>query len=238
MRDGATAVVPAGEPLLDPWLRDELHVVTFGPGGDVSSCAGHGAGRARTVLAGSERIELELPFTSAHNLLNTLAAVAAARAVGVTPAAGGRALLGAARRARRARRRRARHQRLLQRQPAVDARRPGRPRPAGARAAPRRRARRHARAGARRASRTTATSARCAATAGVDVLVTVGPRAAEMGARFDGEVHAVADAAAAARLARDLVEPGDVVLVKGSRGVGLEVVAEPLAAAAIPGGTA
>jgi UDP-N-acetylmuramoyl-tripeptide--D-alanyl-D-alanine ligase len=68
-----------------------------------------------------------------------------------------------------------------------------------------------------------------AASSRVDVLVTVGPLAAEMAARFEGEVHAVADAAAAARLARDLVSPGDVVLVKGSRGVGLEVVAEALA---------
>ena len=48
--------------------------------------------------------------------------------------------------------------------------------------------------------------------------------------RFDGEAHAVADAAAAAALARELVRPGDVVLVKASRGVGLEVVAEALAA--------
>ena len=47
---------------------------------------------------------------------------------------------------------------------------------------------------------------------------------------FDGEAHAVADAAAAAALARELVRPGDVVLVKASRGVGLEVVAEALAA--------
>ena len=37
------------------------------------------------MLAGDERIELELPFASRHNLTNTLAAVAAARAVGVTP---------------------------------------------------------------------------------------------------------------------------------------------------------
>jgi UDP-N-acetylmuramyl pentapeptide synthase len=37
------------------------------------------------------------------------------------------------------------------------------------------------------------------------------------------------DAAAAAALASELVGPGDVVLVKASRGVGLEVVAEALA---------
>jgi UDP-N-acetylmuramoyl-tripeptide--D-alanyl-D-alanine ligase len=47
--------------------------------------------------------------------------------------------------------------------------------------------------------------------------------------RYDGEAHAVADAAEAAALARELVRPGDVVLVKASRGVGLEVVAEALA---------
>ena len=33
--DGATAVVPSDEPLLEPWLREALKVVTFGPGGDV-----------------------------------------------------------------------------------------------------------------------------------------------------------------------------------------------------------
>jgi len=43
-----------------------------------------------------------------------------------------------------------------------------------------------------------------------------------------GEARAVADARAAAALARDLIAPGDLVLVKGSRGVGLEVVAEAL----------
>ena len=32
---GATAVIPAGEGLLDPHLRDDLEIVTFGEGGDV-----------------------------------------------------------------------------------------------------------------------------------------------------------------------------------------------------------
>jgi UDP-N-acetylmuramoyl-tripeptide--D-alanyl-D-alanine ligase len=71
-----------------------------------------------------------------------------------------------------------------------------------------------------------------AAAAGVDVLVTVGPLAARIRARFGGELHAVDDAAAAAALVPELVAPGDTVLVKGSRGVGLEVVAEGLRAAA------
>ena len=64
--------------------------------------------------------------------------------------------------------------------------------------------------------------------AGVDLLVTVGPRAVAMLDAFDGESYAVADAQEAAALAGELVEPGDVMLVKGSRGVGLEVVAEAL----------
>jgi UDP-N-acetylmuramyl pentapeptide synthase len=46
---------------------------------------------------------------------------------------------------------------------------------------------------------------------------------------FPGESFAVPDAAAAAELADSLVASGDLVLVKGSRGVGLEVVAEALA---------
>jgi UDP-N-acetylmuramyl pentapeptide synthase len=59
--------------------------------------------------------------------------------------------------------------------------------------------------------------------AGVELLVTVGPRAVAM----TGD-HAVADAAEAAALLPELLAPGDTVLVKGSRGVGLEVVARAL----------
>jgi UDP-N-acetylmuramyl pentapeptide synthase len=64
-----------------------------------------------------------------------------------------------------------------------------------------------------------------ARSAGVDLLVTVGPRAAAM----QGD-HAVADAAEAAAIVPELLEGGDTVLVKASRGVGLEVVAESLLA--------
>ena len=35
MAAGCTGVVPSDEPLLEPWLRDDLEIVTFGPGGDV-----------------------------------------------------------------------------------------------------------------------------------------------------------------------------------------------------------
>ena len=46
---------------------------------------------------------------------------------------------------------------------------------------------------------------RHAAARGVDVLVTVGPLAAAMADRFDGEVHPVADAADAAALLPELL---------------------------------
>jgi UDP-N-acetylmuramyl pentapeptide synthase len=67
---------------------------------------------------------------------------------------------------------------------------------------------------------------------GVDVLVTVGRLAAAIGDRFDGETYPVADAGEAAALVPELLAPGDVVLIKGSRGVGLELVTEALVAAA------
>jgi UDP-N-acetylmuramoyl-tripeptide--D-alanyl-D-alanine ligase len=75
-----------------------------------------------------------------------------------------------------------------------------------------------------------------AAHMGIELLVTVGPLAAEMGAGFGGQVRAVPDARAAAQALPALLREGDTVLVKGSRGVGLELVAQALSgAAAAPG---
>jgi UDP-N-acetylmuramoyl-tripeptide--D-alanyl-D-alanine ligase len=74
-----------------------------------------------------------------------------------------------------------------------------------------------------------------AAALGLDVLVGVGAggeaiaRAARAGV---GTVHAVADAAEAVRLVAPMVRRGDAVLVKGSRALGLERVAESLVTAA------
>ena len=67
---------------------------------------------------------------------------------------------------------------------------------------------------------------------GVDVLITVGPRAAAMCDAFGGEAHCVADAGEAAALATELIQAGDVILVKASRGVGLELVCDALSAGA------
>jgi UDP-N-acetylmuramoyl-tripeptide--D-alanyl-D-alanine ligase len=62
-----------------------------------------------------------------------------------------------------------------------------------------------------------------AQTAGLDVVIGVGRLA-----RDYGPTHWVADADQAAELLGELLEPGDVVLVKGSRSVGLERVAQNL----------
>ena len=86
LHPGATCVVPEGEELLADHLRDDLETVTFGEGGDVQLVAFED-GRA-SISARGEEVVLELPFSESYNVHNTLAAVAAARAIGVRP--GGR----------------------------------------------------------------------------------------------------------------------------------------------------
>ena len=77
-------VVPAGERLLADHLRGELETITFGHGGDVELLS-FKAGRAE-IAARGEALTLELAYDQPHNLVNTLAAVAAACALGVRPA--------------------------------------------------------------------------------------------------------------------------------------------------------
>ena len=239
MEAGCTGVVPSDEPLLEPWLRDDLEIVTFGPGGDVyfegSSLKGGVIPDAppthHVVIAGGERIELDLPFDQEHNMLNALAAVAAARAIGVTPSGaidvhfsamrGERVALGIG---------------ALVINDCYNAN------PLSMRAALDDLASQHAEGrrvavlgdmlelGPAEREHHREIGA-YAASAGVDLLVTVGPRATAMLDEFDGDSHAVLNAGEAAALLPELVLPGDVVLVKGSRGVGLEVVTEALQAA-------
>lgn len=280
LTSGATAVIPADEPLLAPYLRDEIHTVTFGPNGSVQLAERRDDGQvvivdatpagalfAGSASAGRERAEepveivLRPSFEQEHNLRNLLSAVAAARALGVTPAG-----VVAPRFSRM------RGERIelpgkvvmiedcynanpMSMRAAIDdlastaavrmsTRSQGHASsPAGARAlaqeqenaSPRTRKvavlgdmlelgpderSYHQQIGA------------YARTRGVDVLVAVGPRAAEMAGAFEGsgQAHRVADADAAAELLRRVLEPGDTVLVKGSRGVGLERVGEALRA--------
>jgi len=64
---------------------------------------------------------------------------------------------------------------------------------------------------------------------GVDVVIGVG----ELARAYDGDVW-VATADEAVPVVRELVQPGDAVLVKGSRAIGLERVAEALVGVAAP----
>ena len=214
LRPGGTAIVPAGEPLLDAHRRDDVTTVTFGPGGDVADLG-----------------DLQLPFSSAHMRVNALAALAAARAVGVEPHGRVEVALSELR-----------GQRIELPGPILVVNDCYNANPMSMRAAlddldATARGRKVAILGdmlelgpdEARFHREAGEHAR---RAGVDVLVTVGPRAAAMAGAFGGETHAAADAAEAAALALHLLAPGDTVLVKGSRGVGLELVAEALAAKA------
>ena len=218
LKPGATAVLPADEPLLDAHLRDDLHTVTFGPGGDV------------TALPDG----LELPFSSRHMRLNALAALAATRAAGVEPAKG---LLDVRLSALRG-------QRIELPGPVLVIDDCYNANPMSMRAALDDLAASGPPSGRRVAvlgdmlelgpqeQRFHAEIGDYATRRGIDVLVTVGPRAVAMAGSFRGLLYVTADAAAATQQLREIVAPGDTVLVKGSRGIGLEVVARGLQATA------
>jgi UDP-N-acetylmuramoyl-tripeptide--D-alanyl-D-alanine ligase len=229
LKPGGTAITPAGERLLEPHRRADVNTVSFGPGGDVRLVGETSS--AVQIDAQGERIELQVPFTQAHLRLNLLAAVAAARAVGVTPSGRVEVSFSAGRGQR--------------------TELPGgvtiiddcyNANPMSMRAALDDLA---ATASLRDGARTVAVLGDMlelgphersyhvqigehAAAAGVELLVTVGPLAVAMADGFDGEVQCVADASEAAALVPELLAPGDVVLVKASRGVGLELVCEAL----------
>jgi UDP-N-acetylmuramoyl-tripeptide--D-alanyl-D-alanine ligase len=226
-----TAVIPAGERLLEPHIRADVTTVTFGPGGDVRQT--HADGDHMTIDAQGTRIDLEVPFTQAHLRSNLLAAVAAARAVGVTPTGRVELALSAGR-----------GQRYITPSEVTVIDDCYNANPISMRAAlDDLKATADAAAGARRVAvlgdmlelgsqerEFHAQLGEQAAAAGVDVLVTVGPLAASIADRFGGETHALTDAGEAAVVVPELLAPGDVVLVKASRGVGLELVCRALGA--------
>ncbi len=233
---GASVVVPAGEPLLAAHLRPELNTTTFGEDGDVRLIERREDGLVRIVHGGRE-IELRPSFAQAHNLRNLLAAVAGARAIGFTPhgpldvtfsamrgqrhtLAGGAVVIDDCYNAN-----------PMSMRAAIDDL---------AETAPARRVavlgdmlelgpdapRLHREVGEHASAR------------GVELLLTVGPLAAHMREGFAGESHSVADAPAASQLLGTLLEERDTVLVKGSRGVGLERVLAGLVSAEQGGGEA
>ncbi|WP_249009367.1 UDP-N-acetylmuramoyl-tripeptide--D-alanyl-D-alanine ligase [Conexibacter sp. DBS9H8] len=222
-----TAVIPADEPLLEPHVRPELTTVRFGPGGDVFLRA-EGPGVVEIALFDRELV-LEVDFPQAHLRRNLLAAVAAADAVGVTPSGPVRLALSPGRGAR---------VELPDGVTLLDDAYNANPvsmRAAldelAAAAAPERRRRVAVLGDMLELGPTEIAFHRAIgayANGRADVIITVGPRAAAIADAFSGPIHRVADAAAAQARLHDLLGPGDVVLVKGSRGVALDQVCAAL----------
>ena len=78
------AVVPVDTEALEPHLTDSLVTITFGPGGDVMALSPRVSGRTTEVRIGTPAGERRFvfPFAEAHNLTNALAAVAIGVALG------------------------------------------------------------------------------------------------------------------------------------------------------------
>jgi UDP-N-acetylmuramoyl-tripeptide--D-alanyl-D-alanine ligase len=81
------AVVPVDSEALAPHLSDELVTITFGPGGDVMALSSGVEGRSTRAVVGTPdgEVEVLLPFAEAHNLTNALAAIAIGVALEVDP---------------------------------------------------------------------------------------------------------------------------------------------------------
>ena len=233
---GSVAIVPAGARLLDPYRRADLETITFGNGGDVRIIS---EDEQRVVIdAQGRRIELEVPFQQAHLRTDLLAAVAAAQAVGVAPGGvvelkltpgrgetvalpGGITVIDGCYNAN----------------------------PMSMAAALTDLADTAARTGAARRVAVLGDMLELgpegrayhvalgqqANVAGVRLLVTVGPLAAAIADEFEGEIVVVPDAREAATIVPGLLNEGDLVLVKGSLGVGLKVVCDTLGAEARSG---
>ncbi|MGB1582446.1 MAG: UDP-N-acetylmuramoyl-tripeptide--D-alanyl-D-alanine ligase [Solirubrobacterales bacterium] len=236
----SAAVMPADEPLLDRHRRDDIQTVNFGPGGDVRLLR---EDSATSVVQSGLRLQtpagevLIKPSFSEHYLLhNLLAAVACAQLVGapvdgelevtfsalrgeVLEVLGGVTLINDCYNAN----------------------------PVSMRAAldnlGRARGRKIAVLGGmgelgEDSDRFHHEIASHAVDVDVDLLVAVGELGGAYGDGYPGEIEHVATPQAAAHVIRSVAQPGDTVLVKGSRSVGLESVAEVLLNASHPLGSA
>jgi UDP-N-acetylmuramoyl-tripeptide--D-alanyl-D-alanine ligase len=226
--DGGVAVVPVAAGELEPHLAQAPRLLRFGPGGDVRAVESRvedGVTEA-TIEAPSERQRFHFPFAEAHNLENALAAVAVGVALGAP-------LAGMADRAANIGFSRFRGERLEMGDGIVLVNDCYNANPVSMRAALNHLAtlgegRRVAvlgemaelGPGAAAYHREVGASAR---DGGVDLLVGVGEPARE----YDPD-ELVGDPGEAAELLAAQLEPGDTVLVKGSRSAGLEAVAETL----------
>lgn len=234
-----TAVVPATEPLLEPYLRSDLRVVTFGDGGDVHVVGGAEvgqdevgpvaiAGRPLAIETPPGRVTVTPSFREGYLLHNLLAAVACAQAVGapvegelnvrfsalrgeLIELLGGVTLINDCYNAN-----------PVSMKAALENLAAARGRKLAVLGG-------MAELGAD-SDRYHAEVAAVAARVGVDLLICVGPLAGAYGDAYVGAIEHVSSPEAAAYVLRQVARPGDTVLVKGSRSVGLEKVAELLLA--------
>ena len=231
LRDRGRAVIPADEEALEPHLHQRLVTITFGPGGDVFCLTQTGDGRSIDAVVGAPDGEerFRFPFGEAHNLQNALAAIAIGTALDA-------ALSEMSQRASRITFSRLRGElielsgEILLVNDCYNAN------PISMRAALEHLASLEAKgrhvavlgemrelgSSAEEYHREIGAEAR---RLGVEPIVGVG----ELGRNYAPDAWAP-DAQAATELAEAMIEPGDAVLIKGSRAVGLELVTDELVA--------
>jgi UDP-N-acetylmuramoyl-tripeptide--D-alanyl-D-alanine ligase len=235
---GGVAVVPAHQPTLEPFLtRTDIDVYRFGEGGDVSLSyfAAHDGQARLKVNAFGRPLTLEFSFSSRYNATNALAALAAYHALGLPLGKAGRG---------------ARHVQLSRLRGEEVALPDGgilindcyNANPLSMAAALEHLAER---AGERRKVAVLGDMAElgpgaasyhrevgaAVSRAGVEVLLAVGPlaRGYVEGARGVPTVRWSPTVEAGLTALRQLLRPGDCVLVKGSRSMGLEAIGEAVA---------
>jgi UDP-N-acetylmuramoyl-tripeptide--D-alanyl-D-alanine ligase len=225
---GGTVVAPVAAAELEPHLERAPKLLRFGPGGDVEALEARVEDGVTEALVSTPlgRQRFHFPFTEAHNLTNALAAIAAGVALGAD-------LAGMADRAADIGFSRFRGERLQLPGGIVLVNDCYNANPVSMRTALDHLA-------TLEAERTVAVLGEMgelgpespsfhrevgehARAAGIDFVIGVGAPAREY-----GPDELVADPAEAAELLAARLEPGDAVLVKGSRSAGLEAVAEQL----------
>lgn len=229
----AAAVMPADEPLLDPHVRSDIRTVTFGPGGDVRLLDEDAVGEL-TLATPEGELTIRPSFKERYLTRNLLAAVACAQLVGspadgeltvtfsalrgeISEVLGGVTLINDCYNANPVSMRAAldnladaggKHIAVLggMGELGVDS------------------------------DRFHHEVAEHARRSGVNLLVAVGELGGAYGDDYEGSIEHVATPEAAAYVVRKVAEPGDTILVKGSRSVGLEKVGEILVNASKPAG--
>jgi UDP-N-acetylmuramoyl-tripeptide--D-alanyl-D-alanine ligase len=225
------AVIPADEEALEPHLHERLVTITFGPGGDVFCLRQAGDGRSIDATIGTPHGEerFHFPFGEAHNLQNALAAIAIGIALDAP-------LPQMSQRASRITFSRLRGELLDLADGVLLVNDCYNANPVSMRAALEHLASLQAEgrrvavlgemrelgSGAKSYHREVGAHAR---QLGIEPILGVG----ELGREYVPEAWAP-DAEAAVQLAEKMIQPGDAVLIKGSRAVGLELVTDELVA--------